>query len=246
MTRTIAGLSLVAVLALASAYTAGQEKEKPGEKKPEAAGEKKEAPKAELPALPKCPVMGNPVNFAVKTMTDQGPVYFCCPMCIPKLEKDPKAYAEKVAAQRAALAKRPRVQVSDPVSGKPIDKKVVLEQKGQKIYFASADDKKTYEADPAKYAAKLADSYTYQTRCPVSGEEIDPAAFSDLPTGQRIYFCCMDCPKELLADPAKFAPKLAEQGMPIDPKAMKEAQGGEKEKAKEGEHAEGGHEGHKH
>jgi len=36
------------------------------------------------PKLPLCPVMGEAVDFNVKTMTDQGPVYFCCEGCIKK------------------------------------------------------------------------------------------------------------------------------------------------------------------
>jgi hypothetical protein len=125
--------------------------------------------------LPLCPLMGEPVDFTVKTMTDEGPVYFCCKDCIPK-----------------------------------------------------------YEKDPAKYRAKLEASYTYQTKCPVSGDKIDPTAFTDLPTRQRIYLCCAGCGEKLLNDPAKYAPKLAEQGVNVDVKKLKG------EKPKHDEH--GGHE----
>jgi len=74
--------------------------------------------------LPKCPVMDEPVDFRISTMTDEGPVYFCCKMCVGKFNKDPKKYAEKTKVQRKALAKRDRVQVTCPISGEAIDKDV--------------------------------------------------------------------------------------------------------------------------
>lgn len=169
---------------------------------------------------PLCPVMGEPVDFTLKTMSDDGPVYFCCDMCIPKFKKDPAKYAEKVAAQRAALEKRERVQVSCPVDGKTVDGKLTAEVSGHKIAFCSKGCQAKYTEHPGAFKAKLADSYTYQTRCPISGETIQPNAFTDLSTGQRIYFCCASCGDKLLKDPAKYAPKLEEQGVRIDPKKL--------------------------
>jgi YHS domain-containing protein len=172
-----------------------------------------------------CPVKGEPVDFSVRLDTEDGPVYFCCPNCIPKYKADPKTYAAKVAAQRAVLAKLPRVQVTCPVSGKPIDGKTYLEIGGVKIGFCCPDCPPKYKQDPAKYKAKLEGSYTYQTKCPVSDEDITPTVFTDLSTGQRIYFCCSDCIAQLKADPAKYAPKLAAQGVKIDPKKIKAEDG---------------------
>ena len=34
--------------------------------------------KAGKSAFPMCPLMGDAVDFSVKTMTKEGPVYFCC------------------------------------------------------------------------------------------------------------------------------------------------------------------------
>jgi YHS domain-containing protein len=77
-----------------------------------------------------------------------------------------------------------------------------------------------YEGDPIKYASALANSYTYQTKCPVMGEDIDPKSFATLANGTKIYFCCKGCDKKLFADPAKYAPKLAAQGITFDPKGL--------------------------
>jgi YHS domain-containing protein len=184
--------------------------------------------------LPLCPLMDEPVDFTVKTLTGEGAVYFCCKECIPKYEKDPAKYAQKVAAQREALKKLERIQVSCPVSGNPIDGKTFAMFDDQGVNFCCKDCPPKYGKDPAKYKAKLEASYTYQTKCPVSGDKIDPTAFTDLSTGQRIYLCCAGCGEKLLKDPAKYAPKLAEQGVNVDVKKLKG------EKPKHDEH--GGHE----
>jgi YHS domain-containing protein len=165
--------------------------------------------------------MGEPIDFSVSTMTDDGPVYFCCASCVEKFQKNPQKHAEKVAAQRELLRNRPRIQVNCPLSGEPIDRKVFTEQNGKKVYFCCAGCKAKYEKEPAKYAGKLEASYTYQTRCPVMGGEIDPAVFTDLPTGQRIYFCCAGCENRLLKDPEKYAPQLAAQGIRINVEKLK-------------------------
>ena len=90
------------------------------------------------------------------------------------------------------------------------------------MYFCCTKCRARYARDPARYAAKLENSYTYQTRCPVSGEKIDAGSFTDLPTGQRVYFCCDDCKKPFLEKLEKYAPKLAAQGVQIDVKAVRE------------------------
>ena len=55
-------------------------------------------------ALPKCPVMDEPIDSAVSIKTEEGPVYFCCKGCINKYKANPAKYAEQVALQRRALA----------------------------------------------------------------------------------------------------------------------------------------------
>lgn len=173
--------------------------------------------------LPACPVMGEPVDFNIFTMADDGPVYFCCKSCVKKYQNAPGEFADKVAEQRALLKKLPRVQVVCPISGKPIDKSVFTEQSGEKVYFCCADCKAKFADDPAAYHAKLEASYTYQTKCPVMGGDIDPASYSDLPTGERVYFCCKGCDSKLRSDPEKYAPKLAAQGINIDVAKLKSA-----------------------
>jgi len=170
---------------------------------------------------PKCPVMGEPVDFSVRIVTDDGPVYFCCPMCIEDYQKEPAKFSKELEAQREMLAKREGVQISCPLSGKPIDKKVSFEKDSKTVYFCCDKCRTRYAKDPAKYAAKLAAAYWYQTRCPVSGKKINGEFFTDLPTGQRLYFCCAKCPQKFLDDPERYAPGLEEQGVYINPKKIK-------------------------
>jgi YHS domain-containing protein len=51
-----------------------------------------------------------------------------------------------------------------------------------------------------------------QTLCPVMGDAIDSAVYSDI-QGQRIYYCCKKCEKKLQADPEKYFKKAAEDGV---------------------------------
>ncbi len=173
--------------------------------------------------LPKCPVMDEPVNFFVSAETEDGPVYFCCKGCIDKYKANPDKYAVKVAAQREALAELPKVQVTCPVTGKPVDGKTSIEHNGEKVYFFCPKCVAKFKEDPGKYKTALANSYTYQTKCPVMGGDINPQSFTTLAGGQRIYFCCPACEKKLFDHPAKYAPKLAEQGFMITPEQIKPA-----------------------
>ena len=175
-------------------------------------------PAAKEPKLPACPVSGEPVNFLVSTMTADGPVYFCCKDCIKTFEADPAKYAEKITAQRQMLKKMDRIQVTCPVTGEPIDGKSSALVNGKKIEFCCKDCVSAFEKDPAKYKAKLEASYTYQTKCPVTGEKINPLRFVDLPSGQRVYLCCPGCMPKFKKDPAKYAPQLGAQGIKIEVK----------------------------
>lgn len=222
-------MTVVAVVALGFAltlaYAQPQDQEKP----------MKEAPKkAEKAPQPLCPISGKPVDFAVSIMAEDGPVYFCCPSCIKTFAAEPKKYSEKVAEQRKALSAMPKVQVTCPVSGKPIDKKVFIEKDGKKTYFCCKECPPLYEKDPAKYAVKLAGSYTYQTKCPVTDEEINPTAFLAIEGGPKVYFCCKDCIAKFQKEPAEYCRKMKEQGINVDPAKVKPEGKAEEGKAQEG------------
>ncbi len=175
------------------------------------------------PDFPKCPVMGRPIDFSVRALTDEGRVYFCCKSCIKAFSDNPRKYADKMANQRKALANLPRVQVTCPVTGQPVKKDVFVEHNGRKVYFCCKDCPDVYEKNPEKYQGRLLSSYTYQTRCPVMGGKIDPQAFVDLTNGHRVYFCCKGCDEKFLENPAKYMPNLEKQGISFDPDKVKKA-----------------------
>lgn len=206
------GLFTFALLFAAAALS--QEKgEKPAQ-------EGKEKPTA---AQVKCPVSGRPVDFRFSVMTEGGPVYFCGPKCPKDFAADSKKYEAKVKEQQETLARLPKVQVTCPVDGKPISKEQSIEKDGQKTYFCSEKCMTEYKADPAKFKGKLMACYTYQTRCPVTGEEIDPTASAELPDGNRVYYCCMACDPAVRKEPAKYAKKLEDQGTHLDVKKIEAA-----------------------
>jgi YHS domain-containing protein len=185
------------------------------------AGDKPKEEAQAKAALPKCPVGGEEVNFAVSTDTADGPIYFCCSDCKGKFAMDAGPYAEKVKQQREALKKTPRVQTACPGSGEAIDVKVFTEKDGERVYFCCNDCKTSYEASPAKYAKKLESCYTYQARCPVMGAKIKPNMYVTLASGARVYFCCDMCDRKFVADPGKYAKKLEAQGYKYDAEALK-------------------------
>lgn len=181
------------------------------------------AESAKGPQLPADPVTGEPIDFSFKTMAEDGPVYFSSDAAIDKFKQNPDAYATRVTEQRAALAKLPRVQVNCPVTGNPIDGQTFVYTDGQGVYFCCQKCPPKY--DPARFKAALAGSYTYQTRCPVDGETIDPTAYTDLPTGQRVYFCCKGDIERFSRSPARYATRLAAQGINIEERKLSGSQG---------------------
>lgn len=171
------------------------------------------------PAL--CPVTGEAANLTVSADTPDGPLFFCCKGCVKKYEGDPGKYKVGAIEQRRTLAALPRIQVTDPVNGKPVDPGISLEKDGRAVRFSSEESKAAYQQDPGKYKAKLESSYTWQTICPVMHEEIDPEVFADTTSGQRVYFCCQSCIKDFFAEPAKMSDELAKQGYRIPPEQIR-------------------------
>lgn len=189
---------------------------------------------------PMCPMMDEPASLAISTPTDDGPVYFCCKGCISKFQKDPAKYATKVAAQRKVLANRAKIQVTCPVSKEPVDQKVSVESNGKKVYFCCKGCAGKYEKDSAKYASALANSYTFQTKCPVMGGTINPTVSTTLSTGETIYYCCPMCDKSLRENHAKYNENLASQGILIDWAEVEKADSAKGHEGHEG-HDHGGH-----
>jgi len=139
-----------------------------------------------------CPVSGKPVVLPNTLAFEGKTIGFCCDKCPKEFQKDPKKFAANIKADAAPADKKADEKKPD---AKPADKKA--EQK--KVADAKPADKKP--ADAAKTPVAV------NTKCPVSGEDVDVKVVS-LFEGKGVGFCCEDCQKKFLKDPAKFKDKI--------------------------------------
>ena len=176
-----------------------------------------QGPRSTLPEppswLPKCPVGGGAVNFAHRASTPDGPVFFCCEHCVERYGEKPTEYVAAVQEQFEILARLPKIQVTCPVSGDAVSEEVGAEVEGRSVQFCSPTCRATYVQAPDRFKAAVADSYWYQTRCPVDDMPISPQFSTTLPTRETVYLCSERCRTRFTASPTKFATQLAKQGI---------------------------------
>lgn len=163
--------------------------------------------------LPKCPVGGGPVNFAHRESTPDGPVFLCCEHCVERFHAEPEAFEEAIADQREALNSLPGVQVACPVSSDPIDPEVYWDSPDGRVCFCSPECRDRFAEGSERFRSGLADSYWYQTSCPVDDTPISPRVAVTLPTGETIYLCSEQCRDKFTHDSATYAARLAHQGI---------------------------------
>ncbi len=106
----------------------------------------------ELKPQTNCPVMGGKIDRDVYTDYQGQRVYFCCPACIEKFEKDPEKYFKKLQEEGVLLES---VQKKCPVMGGDIDKKVYTDYKGRRVYFCCPACIEKFEKNPEKYLDKI-------------------------------------------------------------------------------------------
>lgn len=82
-----------------------------------------------------CPVMGEPVKKDVVTDFEGGKVYFCCPGCIAKFNKDPNKYLPALYKQIYPQDG----QTHCPVTGKAVDSQVKTEYEGKTVRFSDKE-----------------------------------------------------------------------------------------------------------
>lgn len=117
--------------------------------------------------------------------------------------------AEKKAPKPYPLEK---CAVSDEKLG-DMGEPFVFEHDGREVKLCCESCKKDFDKEPAKFTAKIDEAakkvkkYPLKT-CLVSGEPIDEAAPAAIHKAQEFKFCCKDCQKKFVKDPAKFAAKL--------------------------------------
>jgi YHS domain-containing protein len=100
-----------------------------------------------------CPVSGQPVNKETLVEVGKAKAGFCCENCLAKFNAaDDEG---KLKIMFADLKKGFTRQTKCPVSGKPIDPTKVVEYKDEKVYFCCPNCPAAFEANPAKFLAKL-------------------------------------------------------------------------------------------
>jgi YHS domain-containing protein len=199
------GLSLFAGAAMAQDRAKPEPKPaaKQDEKKDVKKDDKKEAKAAEGPV---CPVSNEPIDQKTFVRYQGQRVYLCCSDCTAEFNKSPEKFAKAIKAQWDAMPAH-RAQIKCPVTGEKINPAVFVEEPHYDLCFANEDAKAKFTKDRKSYESKLADCFTYQTKCPVSGNPIKPGFSKDI-GGKTVYFCCGSCPTKANEETAK---KAAEQ-----------------------------------
>jgi YHS domain-containing protein len=100
-----------------------------------------------------CPISGQPVNEETLQEVGQAKAGFCCENCLAKFTA--ASDDEKLEIMFADLEKGFTRQTKCPLSGKPIVAEHVVEYEGKNVYFCCPNCPAGFEANPAKFVAKL-------------------------------------------------------------------------------------------
>ncbi|MFI5386772.1 MAG: hypothetical protein ACHQ50_11705 [Fimbriimonadales bacterium] len=150
-----------------------------------------------------CPATLEEVRVPAITMVYGGATFgTCCGGCDAPFTKDPVGLiAKAVKANKTVGAFQ-----FDPVSGLRIEAEKVVafsDYKAIRYCFTSADEKKSFDAAPAKYVTDIK-SETYF--CPIMEQDTnfeEAASYADY-KGVRYFMCCASCVKKFRGDPAKY------------------------------------------
>ena len=172
-----------------------------------------------------CPIMDKAVDSSMEsTIVNGQKIFVCCPPCIPKIQADPKASAQKVIASYTKFIAKENQAKSDrlhaqaqgicPVTGKklgsmgdPVKVKVGKDEHaflcckrciGKKI---SAAHWQTIQSNLAKA----------QGVCPVMGQPVDATMKSTVVNGRKIFVCCPPCIAKIDKDPDRYVSILNNQ-----------------------------------
>ena len=152
----------------------------------------------------KCPVMGGPVAKNSSFVEYAGSKFsFCCPGCEGNFAKSPTKFIETQTKAGNTVGEF----LFDPVSRVRLDSlkaKASADFGGIRYPFASEESKKTFLANPNRYASVPSKEALY---CPVGKEAV--ASYSKASDyvdhdGVRWYMCCAGCGGPFEKDPSKY------------------------------------------
>ena len=168
-----------------------------------------------------CVVLGETYSKPAETIDYKGIRYgTCCGGCAAGFIAKP----DQVLAEDVKKDILVGTSLFDPVSGVRIEAKPDTANsvyKGVKYYFATADEKTTFDATPAKFAAAPTKEVLH---CPVQNDAIADYAsaggYADV-DGVRYYVCCASCLGAMYKDAAQYTSKVANLVQTAKPEKVK-------------------------
>lgn len=163
-----------------------------------------------------CPVQGEEISTDGQSYEYAGAKFWtCCGGCPTAFKNSPAKFLAKMTTEKKVAG----LSIFDPVSHIKVDPKKAIKEttdyNGIRYQFNTADDKKAFDLDPAKYA-KLPEKESLT--CPGSKEKMASASsaygYADV-NGVRYYICCPDCFKEMQTEAEKMVPAVAESVKPL-------------------------------
>jgi YHS domain-containing protein len=154
----------------------------------------------------KCPISGKAAKEEASKDYKGKKVYFCCDGCPGAF--DAEKHGTKANHQLAVTGQIK--QTGCPYSGGKVKAGTEIDIDGVKVGFCCDNCKgKTEKADDkvTMVFKSIAKGFTLQTKCPVSGKDIDTSVVSEK-DGKKVYLCCEGCVAPYENDPAKYADKL--------------------------------------
>jgi YHS domain-containing protein len=160
-----------------------------------------------------CPVTGSAVSADSPNHIDYNGVRSttCCGSCPAAFKSAPA----KALASKNLEGKLVGISLFDPVSGARISEKDAKggfsDYKGTRFYFASADEKTSFDASPKKFGTAPTKEALF---CPVFSAPIKDYAsaggYVDV-AGTRYYVCCGSCLAKMKADAATYTVKATDK-----------------------------------
>ncbi len=147
-----------------------------------------------------CPMTGEEVSMSAGTIDYAGTRFVtCCAGCPEEFKKDPAKALKGTALKGKTFGEF----LFDPISNARITEKAAkasTDYKGIRYFFATPEEKKTFDMTPAKFTKAPAKEVLF---CSVAGHPIKNYAsaggFVDI-SGTRFYTCCGNCLAKLKAD----------------------------------------------
>ncbi len=178
-----------------------------------------------------CPISGGGVDEEQFCEVDGVKVLFCCGKCKAKVESaEGDAKRELVFANASfekSYAMKPAYDLTDikcfMMPKKDVKEAKSVDHRDGKVFFCCPGCVKKWNKDPAKFETlanlQLVKTGQFkQTKCPISGGDIDETQFSEV-DGVKVSFCCGNCKGKVdsaSSDEAKrelvFGAKMFEKG----------------------------------